>query len=324
MTPLGATLPIDDATLGTVLAAILGSGRTPTSLEILERAPNRYGSTFASEIVTLRIDRGPASSVFVKHGANSPSVDGRRRGVAYEADVYERVLQPLRISSPRLIGARAETETGEHWLVLECLDRAVRADEAPAPHEALVRAARWIGGFHAATAVVLGDDPGRFLLRHDAATYSGLARRTATFAEPWRARLPWLGDLLARVEEPLAEFVRGPVAVIHGEFTPHNVLVEGDRIRPVDWECAAIAPGEIDLASLVDQWPAETASRCAAEYAAARPLDVSPAERARRLDLAGIAWQLRWLGKKPEWTASERALVRFTALREAGERLGLL
>jgi hypothetical protein len=41
----------------------------------------------------------------------------------------------------------------------------------------------------------------------------------------------------------------------HGDFYPSNVLISGTgdqiRIRPVDWELAAVGPGFIDLASLM-------------------------------------------------------------------------
>ena len=45
--------------------------------------------------------------------------------------------------------------------------------------------------------------------------------------------------------------------MIHGEYYPHNILFQSGVVRPVDWETAALAPGEIDLATLCEGWPPE-------------------------------------------------------------------
>ena len=46
--------------------------------------------------------------------------------------------------------------------------------------------------------------------------------------------------------------MNGPRAPAHGEFTPHNVLWQGGRAVPIDWESAAFGAGEVDLAVLLD------------------------------------------------------------------------
>src|SRR5262249_755370 len=115
-----------------------------------------------------------------------------------------------------------------------------------------------------------------------------------------RNRYPWLNSFLQRAPEMLEALARGPACVIHGEFTPHNLLVRGDSIYPVDWEAAAIGAGEIDIASLTDGWPTEIAESCEREYAVVRWPQGAPPEFAERLALARLYWGLRWLGNTPD------------------------
>ena len=121
----------------------------------------------------------------------------------------------------------------------------------------------------------------------------------------------------------MAALVDRPTTVIHGEFTPHNVLMRNGHAYPVDWESAAIAIGEIDLVCLTDKWPAHVASQCEREYQSARWPDGAPDDFSYRLDLARLYWNFRWLGDRPEWTTSEKVGPRFEQLRRTAARLDL-
>ena len=57
-----------------------------------------------------------------------------------------------------------------------------------------------------------------------------------------------------RADEFIAQLLAAPRTMIHGEFYPGNILYEKGRICPVDWESAAIAAGELDLAALTEGW----------------------------------------------------------------------
>jgi hypothetical protein len=69
----------------------------------------------------------------------------------------------------------------------------------------------------------------------------------------------------------IERLVRLPSTLIHGEFYASNILVEGtregSRIRPVDWEMAAVGPGLIDLAALSSgAWTESQRTEMAAAY----------------------------------------------------------
>jgi hypothetical protein len=92
-------------------------------------------------------------------------------------------------------------------------------------------------------------------------------------------------------------------------------------IYPVDWESAAVAVGEIDLAALTEGWPQAFVQQCELEYQRARWPDGPSTCFERRLAAARLYLQFRWLGSE---TDRDPSLPRFERLRCEGERLGLI
>ena len=75
---------------------------------------------------------------------------------------------------------------------------------------------------------------------------------------------------------------------------------------PIDWESAALAAGEIDLASLTWGWDDDLASLCEQEYCLARWPDGTPDDFALRLTAARVFLHLRWLGDAEKRTGWKR------------------
>jgi aminoglycoside phosphotransferase (APT) family kinase protein len=321
---LRALLP-DDATLLGGLTAVFGEdGAARGPVTLLERQPNRFASTFPSEIVTCRLSDGRELRALCKYGrGRSHTSYGHRGDVAYEADVYRHVIQPLRSSAPQLYGSHTRT-TNETWLVIEYVDEAVRLPHAtPMPHPPR-RAARWIAQFHADNAARLARAPMPFLNAYDGDYYRQWVHRTLALSSRLPDRLVWLTPVCERFASRVDVLLERPT-VIHGEYTPKNTLVQGDRVCPVDWESAAIAAGEIDLASLTDgKWSTEIAETCVREYERVRWPEGAPSDFAVRLGLARLYWNLRWLGERLDWTTSEKGVKRLDYLRAAAEQMELL
>jgi aminoglycoside phosphotransferase (APT) family kinase protein len=320
-----AQAPGRDALTAGLAMVLCGDGRACVPPTIVDRRINPHASTFPSEVVTCRRRDGAELRVLCKYEADShQDTLGHRGGPAYEAEVYRRVLQPARASTPRFYGSCPGRTPGETWLFIEYVTDGVRADEAPSPAAALESAAGWVGRFHAAAAARLARERLPFLQTYDGAYYRQWAGRTAQFAGRWHERLPWLAPLCERFAEVAAALSGQEPTVIHGEYTPHNVLLRGEQVVPVDWESAAVAPGEIDLASLTEGWPDEVVQSCRRAYQQARWPGGGPADFDQRLDRARLYWALRWLGHQPEWYPSRKLLARFEQLRATGERLGLV
>jgi aminoglycoside phosphotransferase (APT) family kinase protein len=185
---------------------------------------------------------------------------------------------------------------------------------------AMMRAARWIGEFHAANQARAPRL--RFLTTYDAAYYRGWLPRASRLARHLGLRLPWLPALSKRLEREIATLADLPRTVIHGEYYPHNVLYQAGVVRPVDWETAAVGPGEIDLATLTEGWGQEVSRSLELEYERTRWPMGPPSGFLRNLDLARTYMQLRWLGDDdPKWTAN---MSRWADLHALSKRLELV
>ena len=129
---------------------------------------------------------------------------GHRGGVAYEAEVYRHVLQPLPVSTPTFYGLHKDAITGETWLILEYIDRGVQVRDSnnrALDRKLMYAAARGLGQFHRANESRLSPASMPFLHRHNAEYYLGWAEQTSLFAGHLHEHFPWLGTLCERFEE---------------------------------------------------------------------------------------------------------------------------
>jgi len=240
-------------TLAHSLDTIFNDDNSPAGqVTILAREPNLRTSTFPNEIVTCQLADGSDLQLLCKcEAGHRHSAFGHRGGIAFEAEVYGQVLQPLTVSTPTFYGLQKDVITGETCFILEYLDKCTRVRDSSDP--ILMRAAaRWLGQFHRANESRLSTASLSFLNRHNAEYYLGWADRTSLLAGHSHQRFKWLARLCKRVEEIVDMLLEPPAIVIHGEYYPNNILFCRGTIYPVDWEAAAVAIGEIDLASLID------------------------------------------------------------------------
>jgi hypothetical protein len=313
----------EERDLVTCLSAVLTRGGSGDEVTLLERIRNDYASTFPSEIVRCSA-RGRELRLLCKYG--TPEVHrswGHRRGVGYEAEVYSRLLEPLALRTPVHYGNYAAAN-GETWVVVEFIE-GLRADDVASPEASMRAAARWSGRFHAEGERRLAGGELDFLSVYDGEYFAQWPRRLSAIAGDWHQRLPWLRAACERLEGALVALAEAPATAIHGEYTPHNVIASADdQVCPVDWESAAVGPGEIDIASLTQSWPAAMVEACESEYRRARWPDGEPDGFEETLDLARAYWELRWLGDRPEWLRQAKLHSRFENLRSLSARLGLL
>jgi hypothetical protein len=232
--------------------------------------------------------------------------------------VYRRVLEPLRTSAPHLHATNTDPATGETTLLIDYISNAKTLDRVGL--KTVLHAARWIGTFHRLNESRVSGLRGA-ITEYDAAYYLGWTRRTLAFTRD--RPLPWLPAVCRCFEAVIGELLVAPVTIIHGEYYPLNILVSGDLIAPVDWEAAAIAAGEIDLACLAEGWDPEESEVLTAEYRLARWPEGVPLGFERRLAIANMYLRFRWLGDGSDWmTTEDKTEWYLTGLRQFGEQLG--
>jgi len=311
-----AHLPTDDE-LSTALRRLLpASGATVTA-----RRPNAYTSSSRSEVVTVRTDDGDHLDFLVKYDRGSPDpLPSCRHGIDYCARVYEAVVAAAPLQHLLTLGTIRIGAGSLPALVLEHLDGAFRVGEAPEV-SGILSAAEWCGCFHRwaeprRDAVELA-----FLARYDADYYRAWADAALRRAAEAAALSPWLLEVCAAYRDLAGVLAAAPATIIHGEMSPQNVLWLDGEIYPIDWESAAIGPGEIDLAALLFGWPEETVGRCIDAYWEARQAP-RPAEFPARWTAATLYTALRWL-PPPQGPHDPRFELALDRLRETATALGV-
>lgn len=301
--------------------ALTTSNQSTARIKIIDRQVNIHMSTFNSEIVTCQFPGEKIVKLFCKHSDNKNVIVsyGHRRQVGYEGDVYRLLLQKTKMTSALFYGTYTDPVNESSWLFLEYIENSLKVSKCESNF--LVKAAQWIGKFHAineGTAV----DHSSWLIKYDKDYYDAWTQRVSLFSKDLIMQYPWITSVCKQFEEYNDVLLTGPLTIIHGEYCPKNILVQDDVICPVDWESAAIAVGEIDLAMLLDgSWSSEIKQQCEKEYKQARYSQLSNALFERILVIAKIYVQMRWLGDNKSWTTSKVVGRRFMELKNLSEQL---
>ena len=200
----------------------------PQAIEILSRERNVYSSSCPSEIVDIRLADQRTLKLHCKFGG-SRFGDLRHAhwdGIEYEGHTYRELLQGSGLSVPQYYGTFTSQDSELILLVIEHLETCVRLNHSPR-RDAAQLAAQWLGRFHALSEGRRDDEQLHFLKSHDAEYYGGWARRTLRFAPEFYDKCAWLPKLCKSFLDRAEELAGSAGPVVHGEFTPHNVLLGG-------------------------------------------------------------------------------------------------
>ena len=262
-------------------------------MEILERRPYAYRTSFPLDEARIRLPDGHEAVVLVKELGRSGLEDAIQRAkpeFVYDARreiaVYEKVLAGLDLGTARCYGSIVAPESGRYVLFLEKVD----APELWQLEEidAWERAARWAARLHGKAL----SEPQAPLLRYDDAYFRRWLERARSFHPEGT-----VAALAPAHERALATLAGLPTVFVHGEFYASNILVSPARLCPVDWEMAGIGPGVLDLAALAAAWEGGDYARIVAAYAEERGSRIDEEE----LDAARLVLAVQWLGWAEGW-----------------------
>lgn len=229
------------------------------------------------------------------HLPRPPLAPDPRREIA----VYRDVLAPLAVDGTAQVAAADKTAG---WLVLEFVDGTPLWQIGEL--ETWQAAARWLARLHA-----LPVPTDKWLLQYDETQLKERLRLA-----------PGTEQFAGHVAKHLAAL---PARLIHGDFYPANILVEGDgRIRVVDWETCGVGPAVLDLAALVSgRWSEQERKRILDAYLAACPLSLQPSHD--DLLYARLLLAAQWIGWHDRWRPPPEQRHDWHAeLAELSERLG--
>ena len=236
------------------------------------------------------MENGDTVNLFVKYLADGGANNfGHRGGLLYEADFYKDVLSTLPISQIKYYGTCKLGD--DSIMVLDFLEDSLRFAKSKDRHS-LEKAASWLGKFHS----FKHDKVPGYITRYDEAYYNVWLNKFIKIADPLSEEFPILREVITCFSENSWMLTEGPNTFIHGEYYSRNVLYKDGTIYPVDWESAGWASGEIDLASLIEQWDQVTISNAKAAYITARwpEGDFSLVDFEKRLILCKMYFFFRW------------------------------
>jgi hypothetical protein len=286
----------------------------------LTRRPSNYRSSFPLEELEVLLDEGAELPLIFKNLALQSLPETVRRSKPEfvwspfrEIEVYRTILAGQCLGTATYYGAVVNRAADRYWLFLEKVPG--RELSKVGEMAAWQHAARWLAALHSRFA---GQTESlaceSHLLRCDRRFFRRWMRRAQIIqrvAKPAASRTDWHEHFAKPYEQVVDRLTALPVTLIHGEFYPSNVLVQGmgDRVRvcPVDWEMAAIGTGLIDLAALTaGKWSDEERAALALAYydeLARNSRSVMPlSELMEALDYCRLHLAVQWLGWSADWT----------------------
>jgi hypothetical protein len=263
--------PASDHDMRIALQRLFADAVPPAhGLTIVGRRSNEYTSSSRSEVVTVRLESGTCRELLVKYARDVQDPEPRcRQGIEYCARIYRHLVAQLPLSHLTAWGLICVGDPPVTALVIDHLSPCLRVSEAP-DDSGIVAAAEWSGRFHRFGETVRQKPTLDFMVHYNLAHYRAWAARAMAIASATGGTPAWLTRLCEAFEERCVALADASATTIHGEFGPQNVLWQDGVIYPIDWESAAIGPGEIDLAALLFNWPADVVDRCLAAYWSAR------------------------------------------------------
>lgn len=289
--------PLPAGSLAVLTAGLSRARGRPTAVRVVAAEPLRSYSSHPIWRLAVTLNDGQRLDVVHKRLRAHPAKDVRR-----EIRLYRRLLGDGRLGAPRLYASACDGRRGRYWLFLEDVGR--RRLQWCDPDD-WTPAFTWMARLHA-------DHQGRdgqlralgCLAVHGPRFWRGLA---ATAGASLRRRgQPGAGarfEALTRrwLEPAIAALGRQPRTLVHGDLSCHNVMVQpGGRIRPVDWEWAAIGVGAWDVSKLLAGWGARKPRFVAAyldafDRQAGDPLDRDAfAAALSQCDAMHQLWYLGW------------------------------
>jgi thiamine kinase-like enzyme len=277
------------------LERIINKVHSPLHMvKLINRKPYDYRSTSPAEIISVSLDDGQIIALFCKYsGSHTQYSYGHRGGVEYETLVYKNILNKISLRSARYYGI-FKKENNETCLVIEYLKSSKLLKDSRDPRY-FGKAAAWIGNLHRMYESRLLSS----IKIYNEDYYMIWLKRVESLLEVLKERYPWLPSVCNYFKENLHFLSDSMQTFIHGEYYTKNILIQKGIVYPIDWESAAIGPGEIDLASLIEDWDENRKNIALKSYLKARWPDgnFSESEFRKRLLLVKIYFFLRWTGE---------------------------
>lgn len=281
------------------LSKLFSKNGARENVKVISRSAFKGSSTFPTEIINCKLTDGKVLTLFGKYLAGlGPNNHGHRGGVEYEIKIYDEVLRNLSLPKASFWGKCHFKEHNETLLLMDFLEGSISLKGNPDINPYL-NAASWIAKMH----IFFVDNVPSFVKVYDHAYYTIWLNRMESEPAVISAQ-PWLTDVINYFRNHMDILTEAPQTLIHGEYYSKNILIKDSIAYPVDWESAAYAPGEIDLASIIEARKEDVVARIKESYIAARfeNGEFEKVDFEKRLMMAQLYLHFRFFfPKREEW-----------------------
>jgi hypothetical protein len=313
-----------------LLEGLCTSFGRPVEIVHTEWEPVEYASTHPIDRLRVRLGSGELLPMIFKRLRSEP-VDGGReelpKGNHREVAIYRQLLADQRFGAPALYASVFDEVQGRYWLFLEDVGEQALEEVGMGTWFAAVR---WLAEMHGAYLEREGELRELDCLQDHGLQYyhtiARIARQNLSLAGS--TELGRFDHLMSDFEVVIAHLSSQPRTLVHGDIFEHNLMVQpGPRIRPIDWESAAIGLPALDLARLLDGWEGPERQSLVSLYLdtlafhARAPIDTASIElaldRCRLISgLIHLAWEL--------WPCQDAAFVQgwLTSMEWSRHHLG--
>jgi hypothetical protein len=267
----------------------------------MDPVPSQYSTSYPLHDLTVTRDNGERLALLVKDLAWESMLPAARDAKprflydpAREIGAYRCVLDPEALGTARCYASAIGGGSGS-WIVLERVPGVPLVEIGD--RRPWLAAMRWLARFHADGPQSI-DAPSVPLLRHDESFYRTWMNRARQLVPD--ERLAWVAE---RYDAVVQRLLAQPRVFIHGELYASNVLVDGPRVCPIDWEMAGIGPALVDVAALVagPGWNDVDVTGMLGAYC--REVDAElDAEVLADLDACRVYLAIQWLGWSASWS----------------------
>jgi hypothetical protein len=227
----------------------------------LEARDRDLQSTHPIERLHVRLASGEELPVIFKRLHATPEAKGERREVL----IYRRLLTGGRFGAPLVYASAYDEARAHYWVFLEDVGEGTVGE---GDLEDWLAAVRWLGEMHGTYQGREGELRALKCLGEQGYEYyqklACRARQHLVLAAGGRA-LARFDSVSAPLDASFAYLARQARTLVHGDvFSDNLILQPGPRIRPIDWEEAAVGIGALDLARLLEGWGSDKPALVAA------------------------------------------------------------
>ena len=237
-----------------------------------------------SEVYRITLQSG--STLILKWGGQE---------MAGEADIYRKLITPLQIHAPRIYHV-VEQQQGSLMVMEDC--GSYNLEQQPSANQFL-QAASELARIRATASLNLNDIPTSVIRSYTVSASEFLSLLDKLLQSQHLAGNSTLKQLRIHLPDQLDKLYRTiPMTIVHHDYHAKNLVIQDNRVMPIDWSSSYLSPHLGDLYCLTTEASAliqVTREEIIAAYQHELGQHTSMEQLGWQVDIGGICWLIKTL-----------------------------